>query len=64
MQPNPRYAEFLDQARVRELVVAQQSGAKNVDSHFLLAVLMLEVWLDSFVQRARFASLRPELEVR
>ena len=47
----PRYADFLDAGAVRRLVSAQAAGA-NGDIHLLLAILMLEVWLDSYLPRA------------
>jgi asparagine synthase (glutamine-hydrolysing) len=51
MDENPRYAEFLDQETVRRLVAAQVAGDSG-NIHLLLAILMLEVWLNSYVPRA------------
>ena len=53
--PEPCYAEFVDPAQVRELVEAHRTGRDRRSGQLLLAILMLEVWLSSFVQRA----LRP-----
>jgi asparagine synthase (glutamine-hydrolysing) len=49
--PNPRYAELSDRRAVERLVEAQRrAGAVNV--HLLLSILMLEVWLSSYLPRA------------
>jgi asparagine synthase (glutamine-hydrolysing) len=60
----PHYAEFLDQAAVRELVEEHARGDKR-RSELLLGVLMLEVWLASYLPRALeqpagLASVRPD----
>ena len=47
----PCYSEFLDRETVRGLVSAQ-AGGDSGDIHLLLAILMLEVWLRSYVPRA------------
>jgi asparagine synthase (glutamine-hydrolysing) len=49
--PNPRYAEFLDRDVVERMVRRQREGDGG-DVHLLLAILMLEVWLTSFLPRA------------
>jgi asparagine synthase (glutamine-hydrolysing) len=49
--PSPRYAEFLDRAAVERLVTQHRSGGAG-DSHLLVAILMLEVWLDTYLPRA------------
>jgi asparagine synthase (glutamine-hydrolysing) len=46
----PRYAEFLDPTGVEHLVRSHASGAAHGGP--LLAILMLEVWLSSFLPRA------------
>ena len=51
LRDEPRYAEFLDQAAVRQLVEAHARGDTR-HSELLLAVLMLEVWLTSYLPRA------------
>jgi asparagine synthase (glutamine-hydrolysing) len=48
---SPRYGEFLDRAAVRGLVDAHTNGNRG-DIHLLLAVLMLEVWLGTYLPRA------------
>lgn len=51
LRPSPRYAEFLDRAAVERLVAQHRSGGAG-DSHLLLVILMLEVWLDTYLPRA------------
>jgi asparagine synthase (glutamine-hydrolysing) len=53
LAPDARHAEFLDGGVVRRLVRRHAAGAHDVDSRLLLAILMLEVWLSSFLPRAR-----------
>jgi hypothetical protein len=48
----PRYAEFLDRGTVADLVRRHADGTDRRHGRLLLAILMLEVWLSSFVQRA------------
>jgi asparagine synthase (glutamine-hydrolysing) len=50
--PSPRYAELLDRRGVERLVKAHASGAETGNGHALLSVLMLEVWLSSYLPRA------------
>ena len=50
--PNPRYAEMLDRGEVERLVRAQADGARG-SSYVLLSVLMLEVWLATYLPAAR-----------
>jgi asparagine synthase (glutamine-hydrolysing) len=57
---NPRFGDFLDRAAVRNLVAAQARG-EGEDSHLLLAILMLEVWLRSYIPRAVGESHQDEL---
>ncbi len=47
----PHYAEFLDEAGVRRLVDAHARGDTR-NSELLLGVLMLEVWLATYLPRA------------
>ncbi len=49
---NPRYAELLDRSGVERLVKDHASGADTSNGHVLLSVLMLEVWLSSYLPRA------------
>jgi hypothetical protein len=46
---SPRYAEFLDREAVSRLV---GSGRGSANEDALLTILMLEVWLSSFLPRA------------
>jgi asparagine synthase (glutamine-hydrolysing) len=57
--PNPRYAEILDRSRVERLV-HEHTRSDTGNGHVLLAVLMLEVWLSSYLPRA----LRTEAPAR
>jgi hypothetical protein len=50
---SPRCAEFLDQSQVAALVRAHANGADTSNGRLLLAILMLELWLTSFLPRAR-----------
>jgi asparagine synthase (glutamine-hydrolysing) len=63
---NPRYAELLDRGGVERLVKDHASGADTSNGHVLLSVLMLEVWLSSYLPRAlpRETSARASLAVR
>jgi asparagine synthase (glutamine-hydrolysing) len=58
--PNPRYAEMLDRGQVERLVVGHWSGSGG-NGHALLSILMLEVWLSSFLPRS-LASAEPTRE--
>jgi asparagine synthase (glutamine-hydrolysing) len=49
--PSPRYAEFLDRGAVERLVRSHREH-KPVDVQLLVGVLMLEVWLESYLPRA------------
>jgi asparagine synthase (glutamine-hydrolysing) len=52
LEGDPRVGEFLDVAELRAMV-AEDAGAKRPrHTQLLLAVLMLEVWLTSFLPRA------------
>jgi asparagine synthase (glutamine-hydrolysing) len=49
--PDPRYGELLDRTVVERLVREQRNGnGRNV--HLLISILMLEVWLASYLPRA------------
>jgi asparagine synthase (glutamine-hydrolysing) len=58
--PAPAYAEFLDRGAVERLVRAHADG-NGRHPHLLLSILMLEVWLSTFVPRA-LASRAPARE--
>ena len=51
-QPEPSYGDILDRDQVGRLIDAHTAAAGKSDSHLLLAILMLEVWLSSFLPRA------------
>ena len=51
LQEKPRYADFLDQRTVQRLV-AEHSQGSSQNAELLLAILMLEVWLDTYLPRA------------
>ena len=53
LQDEPRYAEFIDPAAVRRLVARQTQNAETPERHLLLAILMLEIWLSTYLPRAR-----------
>ena len=60
LDPRPRYAEILEPQVVRDLVRRHAEAPGRTDARLLLAILMLEVWLSSFLPRAlRQASARP-----
>jgi len=53
--PSPRYAEMLDRAAVESLVHEHRSSDREGQTghvHLLLSILMLEVWLQTYVPRA------------
>ena len=63
--PNPRYAEILDRRCVEQLVRLHVAGDAQANPRLLLAILMLEVWLSTYLPRARAtdASSRPVVPV-
>jgi asparagine synthase (glutamine-hydrolysing) len=50
--PSPAYADVLDRTAVEELVRGHADRTQPRNQHLLLAILMLEVWLSSFLPRA------------
>jgi asparagine synthase (glutamine-hydrolysing) len=52
LAPNPRYGELLDRSAVERLVTRHASGADTSHAHLLLSILMLEVWLSTFLDRS------------
>jgi asparagine synthase (glutamine-hydrolysing) len=52
LAPSPRCAEFLDQEVVTRLVQDHAAGSDMRQGKLLLAILMLEVWLTSFLPEA------------
>jgi asparagine synthase (glutamine-hydrolysing) len=61
--PNPRYAEMLDPRKVEELVRAHAAGTDTRNGRVLLSILMLEVWLSSYLPRATSLETRAPHEV-
>jgi asparagine synthase (glutamine-hydrolysing) len=59
LSPSPRFAEFLDRRTVGQLVQRHTDGSDTQHGRLLLAILMLEVWLSSYLPRAQ-AATRPE----
>lgn len=51
LQPEPRYADFLDRKTVERLVQGI-AGRKRASACLVHSILMLEVWLSSFLPRA------------
>jgi asparagine synthase (glutamine-hydrolysing) len=54
---SPRYAELLDRQTVRRLVETHADGSDTTNRYLLLSILMLEVWLATFLPRALGAAL-------
>jgi asparagine synthase (glutamine-hydrolysing) len=52
LAPAPRYADFLDRATVCELVERHADGTDRTHGRLLLSILMLELWLSSYLPRA------------
>ena len=50
--PNPRYADMLDRSEVEKLVRGHADGTDTRNAHALLSILMLEVWLSSYLPRS------------
>jgi asparagine synthase (glutamine-hydrolysing) len=50
--PDPRYAEMLDRGRVEKLVTEHATGTDTRNAYTLLSILMLEVWLSSYLPRS------------
>jgi asparagine synthase (glutamine-hydrolysing) len=61
---DPRYGEFLDRDAVADLVQRHQTRSGRPQPHLLLAILMLEVWLTSYLPRATAAFAPPRETIR
>jgi len=61
--PSPRYAEMLDREKIERLVAGHASGADSSNARVLLSVLMLEVWLSSYLPRALPTATAPRERV-
>jgi asparagine synthase (glutamine-hydrolysing) len=60
LAPTARYAELLDRDRIESMVAGHANGTDTGNAHLLHAVLLLEIWLSSYLPRA----LGPREEVR
>jgi asparagine synthase (glutamine-hydrolysing) len=56
LDPNARYTELVDPREVERLIVRHRAGG---DGSVLLSILMLEVWLTSFLPRATRLASQP-----
>ena len=56
--PGARYTDFLDRGAVLELVRDRPTG-NGAQTELVLAILMLEIWLSSFLPRAQRAASAP-----
>ena len=61
--PSPRFAELLDASAVRRLVEAQVERPTADNAHLVLSILMLEVWLSTYLPRALGAPKASRLSV-
>jgi asparagine synthase (glutamine-hydrolysing) len=52
LSPEPRYAEILDRRAVERLVQSHARGSETRSGHALLSILLLEIWLSSYLPRA------------
>jgi asparagine synthase (glutamine-hydrolysing) len=59
LDPSPRYAEMIDRAEVERLVAERRAGRGAGSEQALLGVLMLEIWLRSFLPCAAAAPPAP-----
>jgi hypothetical protein len=53
---SPRCAEFLDRGALERLIADYRRGTRGEHVHFLISILMLEIWLSTYVPRAVGAS--------
>jgi asparagine synthase (glutamine-hydrolysing) len=52
LAPNPSYADLLERSEVERLVTSRDASAAEGAEHLLLAILMLEIWLSTYLPRA------------
>jgi asparagine synthase (glutamine-hydrolysing) len=64
LAPDARYAEFLDRDEVTTLARTGRARAGGAQPHLLLAILMLEVWLATYLPRAVAAYTPPRETIR
>jgi asparagine synthase (glutamine-hydrolysing) len=50
--PNPRYCELLDRTEVERLINEHRVNRRSPNGRLLLSILLLEIWLSSFLPRA------------
>jgi asparagine synthase (glutamine-hydrolysing) len=55
LRPDPAFAELLDQGTVAGLVEDHRSNRNWASSGLLLSILMLEIWLTTFLRRVQAA---------
>jgi hypothetical protein len=58
--PAPKYGEFLDRDVVAGLVERHANGTDRSNGRLLLALLMLEVWLSTYLPRATSSPREPQ----
>jgi asparagine synthase (glutamine-hydrolysing) len=59
LAPSPRYAELFDRSRVERLVKGHMDGTEPGNAYTLLSILLLEVWLSTYLPRALGAAEQP-----
>ena len=59
LDPGARYEDILDRRTVTALLTRYRDNPQSGDGHALLTVLMLELWLSTFLPRARQKSHVP-----
>ena len=52
LTPSARYGELLDRAYVERLLIDHRDGRDTGNVHLLIGILMLELWLSSYLPRA------------
>jgi asparagine synthase (glutamine-hydrolysing) len=60
LDPGARYTAILERSVVEGLVAEHAAGGAGANADLLLAILMLEVWLATYLPRATAASTAPE----
>ena len=48
----PRCAEFLDRSALERLLAGHRDGTGQEHVHLLISILMLEIWLSTYLPRA------------
>jgi asparagine synthase (glutamine-hydrolysing) len=59
LDPGARYVEFLDRGAVERLVRSHSARTEKQGDRLLLAILMLEIWLSSYLPQSGRSSDRP-----